>query len=353
MEEREADRALQLGVALDTTSASRQRRAHASRCSRSSRSKPACFASPRAAWATLRLAVVRAQALEGAAAAAVVQGGPATAERRARPRLIVARSAWARSATVPGRASEEKRSDACPSSRRSPAARSRRRVISEPSAGSAGGASSRGTRQSRTKTLRRYKRRRARRPGAAEGWSKTGAPRVPSLPSASVSSDSCTRSSSGSSAVDRDRPFRVAVELGHVPALPTLQLVGEHAREEGGAAADGMHVLRRAAWLGADRDDGRPQRSGHEEERIASRKAAEQSELVTRDQHEPLRRCRDAESSANDPVGRVALVGETDLDVLRIARHPRICQPSLVCTRRPRARPPPEAGQARRLEVGP
>ena len=36
-----------------TTSASRQRRAHASRCSRSSRSNPACFASARAARATL------------------------------------------------------------------------------------------------------------------------------------------------------------------------------------------------------------------------------------------------------------------------------------------------------------
>ena len=78
-------------------------------------------------------------------------------------------------------------------------------------------------------------------------------PRVPSRPSASVSSDSCTRSSSGSTPSIDKRPLRVLDDDRQLAAPAACELVLEHSRERFRSAAEPDHAGRNAAGLDADR----------------------------------------------------------------------------------------------------
>ena len=153
---------------------------------------------------------------------------------------------------------------------------------------------------------------------------------MPSVPSASVRSDSCTRSSRSVDAFDHERPLGVAVELGYVPAPSPLELIGEETEKRRRAAAQRDHARRRAARLRSDRDDRRACGTGDEEERVAARQPAERPELVTRDEDEPRSDTATRELAERPPCG-VALVGEADLDVLAVARHPRVRQAGRLC----------------------
>ena len=178
-------------------------------------------------------------------------------------------------------------------------------------------------------------------------------PRVPSRPSASVSSDSCTRSSSGST------PSIASVHAGSLDddrqlAAPAARdLVLEHGRERIRAAAEPRHARGHAAGLDADRDRRRALRSPTSSCESLPGQAAERPELVAGDQHLARARSPRRHSSAHDPPGRVGLVGEADLDVLGVAGHAWIGETGLRRRRRARSRPPPAARRSRPRRAGP
>jgi hypothetical protein len=101
------------------------------------------------------------------------------------------------------------------------------------------------------------------------------------------------------------------------------ELVLEQRREARRPAAQRDHVLGKAAGLDSHRDGRRIGGFRDEQQRVTAGLTADGTELVAGDQN---LMCRDAVASQplEDPARRVGLVGEADLDVLRLARHPRV-----------------------------
>ena len=206
MEEREADRALQLRVALDDDVGLLPPSAPTPLGARAAalRTRPSCAVASACSRDGLirivgaerargdgrgarssRAAAHRARWLGAAGGAATTRAGFACAAERHGPgpreRREAKRGEWPFLASSPVRQVEPTRDlgSFAPSWVRR--------------------ASSRDMRPARWPGRRRRRRRRSRTPGAAAWWSKSGAPRVPSRPSASVRSDSYTRSRRGSS----------------------------------------------------------------------------------------------------------------------------------------------------------
>ncbi len=313
----------------------------------SRRSNPASSAAASAARATPSLRVVGAETLEDRTV-------PPVEQERGRGRLDVGGGqTGAGTPASPGHGA-----------RRCPAARARRGEAPSPArprAAARFGDPADGSRAAaaaaRSRCASSRDRRRARRqlpprrrhparttPGARRSVRRqSGAPRVPRRPSASVRSDSWTRSSRGSN------PSTASVHCGSpsssrdVAAAPALELVREDLQEATRPAAELQHLRRRPGRLDADREGRRPRRLRHEQERVAARQAAERPELVAGDQHE-ARPDPASRKLREHPARGVRLVREADLDVLGVARHPRIRQ---ACVRRGRERDLDGARQAR------
>ena len=189
--------------------------------------------------------------------------------RLRRLRGSTAASPAARNATVPGRASAENRSDVTgPSSCSRPVWRSsvRRcgwrvnRTTTEPTAGS----SPLGSRSVALVHTRVEDFGSRRAPPAVRG-----APRVPSRPSASVSSDSCRRSSPGSKPLHVDGPPGVASDVRNVAAASAITLVRQQPAEAVGPAGKREYARRHAGRLRSDRHGGGPACLGHEQVGVA------------------------------------------------------------------------------------
>ena len=127
-------------------------------------------------------------------------------------------------------------------------------------------------------------------------------------------------------AVDGQRPLRVRVELGNIASAPPLELIFEQVEECVRASAESDHAGWRAGRLRADRHRSRPARLGDEQERITAGEPAERAELVSCNEHQ-ARRDAAALEVVEHPTGRVGLVGQPDLDVLRVTRHLGIGEP--------------------------
>ena len=123
--------------------------------------------------------------------------------------------------------------------------------------------------------------------------------------------------------VDHDRPGRIAVDVRNVAAPAPLELVGQHVHETLRPAAERDHAGGNARRLGSDRDRSRTVACGQQQERIAARKAAQRTELVTGNEHQAWSYPAPAQI-VEDPARGVGLVSEPDLDVFRIARHARV-----------------------------
>ena len=118
-----------------------------------------------------------------------------------------------------------------------------------------------------------------------------------------------------------------------------------------GAAAEGDHALRHAGGLGADRDDGRARSLGDEQERVAARQPAERPELVAGDEDGAGRDPAPCQL-VEQPVRGVGLVRQADLDVLGVARDPRIGQPRVASRGSRELDRLAEPAEAGRIETG-
>ncbi len=129
-------------------------------------------------------------------------------------------------------------------------------------------------------------------------------------------------------AANGDRPRRVPVALGNGALATASQLVAKQRQERLRSPRHGDDPVRDAGRLGADGDRRRTRRLGHEHERVAAGQPAEGAELIPDDKHEagtdPL-----PPEERRDPAAGVGLVGQPDLDVLRVARHPSLREPDL------------------------
>ncbi len=130
-----------------------------------------------------------------------------------------------------------------------------------------------------------------------------------------------------------DGPRRVGVDRPARAGGRAAQLVVEQLQEARRTPTEPPDAVRHARGLDAHRDDDGAGGLGHEHHRVAATHAAERPELVTGHQ-------KQARADPHPPPAReqrphrVGLVGETDLDVLGVARDPRVGQPGVLARRR-------------------
>jgi hypothetical protein len=120
----------------------------------------------------------------------------------------------------------------------------------------------------------------------------------------------------------RKTPTRLRLEPRKLAALSALDRVLEQAQKGGRSTADVLDSAGNPGRRITNRDDRLLRRLGDEQQRVAAGEPAMLSEVVAGDEHR-TRRNPSAPELRKDPVPRVRLVGQTDLDVLRVARHPR------------------------------
>ena len=135
-----------------------------------------------------------------------------------------------------------------------------------------------------------------------------------------------TRSSFGSSSVDHERPGRIAVDVRNVAAPAPLELVGQHVDETLRPAAE--RRSRRRECRSARR---RPRRPSHGRFRATSRNESLPGRPPSGPNSSPATSTKPGADPApaqlvEEPARGVGLVGEPDLDVLRVARHARVRQ---------------------------
>ncbi|MEX2464619.1 MAG: hypothetical protein WD428_01965, partial [Gaiellaceae bacterium] len=124
-------------------------------------------------------------------------------------------------------------------------------------------------------------------------------------------------------ALDLERPGWIAVEVGDVATLAAEELVGQQLEEALRPAAERVDPAWRPGGLGSDGDCRGARCLRNEEQRVAPRQAAQGPELVPHHEDEAWADASPAELLEEPPSG-IGLVGEPDLDVLRVARDPRI-----------------------------
>ena len=91
------------------------------------------------------------------------------------------------------------------------------------------------------------------------------------------------------------------------------------------APTQSQDAERQPTRLDADRERGCQLRFGNEHQRVASGQPSDQAELVPAQEY-GVRPDAETRELLEQPVRRVRLVGEADLDVLHVARHARIAE---------------------------
>ena len=144
-------------------------------------------------------------------------------------------------------------------------------------------------------------------------------------PSASVRTAPLARSFRGIEAVDLDRPLRIRLGKWQLPLRPTVELILEQVEECVRPATESKDTRRQPTGLDADRERCGRLRFGNEHQRVASGQPSDRAELVTAEEY-GVRADAKTRELLEQPVRRVRLVGEADLDVLHVARHARIAE---------------------------